>query len=244
MGKEPVPASKWTDLSRAEHAANVGKALLKGIPYIGATIEQFVFGPLVELRMKRIEATLAEFAEAVQRGGSERHVATEQFANLLEEVLPQLGRTTNDDKRTCFRDLLTNATSLDAGDAEWEQADLAKKLLTELEGPALATLAALAKLKDPEAVALVSRPLPQLVTESEFDWDNPIKGDFVIGYDWPVVEEWWWRMNEMRLVTHKTGDGRGGFGGIGLTRLGRLLVRWAVGDQGLGAQAKGSKSEI
>ena len=44
-----------------------------------------------------------------------------------------------------------------------------------------------------------------------------------------LLEEWCWRMRDMRLITFSSGDARGGFGGVGLTPLGRLLIRWAVG---------------
>ncbi len=230
MGKQLGRVGEPTDLSKKEHAVNAARAILKGIPYIGSTLEQFAFGPLEELRMRRIETTLAEVAEALKKCGPDCHVATEEFVNLLEEVLPELSRATNEEKRKCFRDLLTSAAFLDAGEAAWEQAVLARKLLTDLEAPALATIAALANCDAAEPVALVSRPKPQLVAESEFDWDNPVEESWVIGYDWPIVEEWCQRMREMRLITFGSVDARGGFGGIGLTPLGRLLVRWAVGN--------------
>jgi len=224
-------------LSARDYSANTMEALLKGIPYIGETLRQFIFGPAAERRMRRVERTLAEIGQRLEALGATSAVDSEEFVGLLEISVPKIARAVSEDTRERFRDLLLNAATLPPGSPEWRSAELAEELLSEIDAPGLAILAVLGRC--PEAVqpsegpvpntSLVSRPVPQLVV-GEFDYANPGEVQRPIGYDWPVVEEWTQRLREKRLLHFHASDARGGFVSIYLTALGQLLVRWALAD--------------
>ena len=110
---------------------------LMAVPYLGSSLQHFIFGPLTEMRFQRIEKTLSEVAS---RLGAEKAGAAvnEHFSTLLESVLPELSRAVDDDKRQRFRDLLTNAGQLPEDSGAWEEAALSARLLNEIETPGLA----------------------------------------------------------------------------------------------------------
>ena len=224
--------SKPVRLSVRDHGLNVGRAALQAVPYLGGTLDQFIFGALEELRLKRIESTLAEMAEQLRQRAGVHHVATEDFVNLLEAIAPALARATNEDKRQRFRDLLTNAAQQPPGDPAWEDARLAARLLEELDGPALAVLAAAARSTH-EYVTLWVSPTPRA-------YDGEVRPEAIIHqlpeaevpftelhYSWPAIEEWIRRLYDMRLIGLRGMDARGG-ATITLAGLGRFLVRWTT----------------
>jgi hypothetical protein len=219
-----------SELTKKDYALNAAQALLKGIPYVGGSLEQFVFGPLQERRWRRVERTLAEVALALGPEGAVGMVQ-EQFANLLEALSPSLGRVTDENKRKRFRDLLTNAAKLSADDAKWEEASLAAELLESLEAPALAILAAISRCSDARSnkLVLTSRPVSQ-VFEGEFDYDSPGTPQHVLPYEWVVVEYWARMLRDKRLIWYGSHDARGGFGGVGLAPLGDFLTQWVVSE--------------
>jgi hypothetical protein len=239
-----LPEVRRTDvgLSRQDYAANAGRGLVKMIPWFGEGLEQFIWGPAEERRRRRLEQTLTEMADAIHRLEADDGVQTERFANMLEATAPLIARATNEDKRSRLRDLLVNAAQLEEDDQRWEEADLARELIAEIEGPGLAIMAALGRT--PEAflpprgglpvpdVHLVSRPEPQLIrrqmTWDEEDWSSITLAGERIGYDWTVIEEWARRLREKRLMLFRSHDARGAFGGVHLTSLGQMLVRWAL----------------
>ena len=98
-----------------------------------------------DLRLKRVEHTLTEIGEAVHRTGVRARVDTEEFANLLERVLPAVSRAVSEERRAALRNLLINATTVESGSPEWDAANLAARLIEEIETPGLAILAALSK---------------------------------------------------------------------------------------------------
>ncbi len=199
---------------------------LMGVPYLGSSLAHFIFGPLAELRIKRIEKTLSELAEMV---GEEKAktVDNEQFANLLESLIPSLSRAVDEEKRQRFRDLLANAAELSSESTGWDEAHLASTLLSEIETPGLAILAGLHNLATENPVTLTSRPTPQII-QGEFDYDNPREPQYVLPYEWPVVEYWARWLRERRLITYSSHDARGGFGSVALVELGSFLVKWIV----------------
>lgn len=218
-------------LNRKEETVNAVRAILKGIPYLGETLNQFIFGRLDELRFKRFESTLTEIAERLKESRRDHDVDSEQFINLLEAVAPHLVRAIDNEKRERFRDLLLNAATLCRGSAEWEKAKLAGQLLSELEAPALAVLANVAHYTEMHPASIVSLPRAQVVNPDNFLWDSPSLGLLVIDYDWPVVEEWTRRLREKRLIGFGSSDARGDFRGVFLTELGKMLVEWTVGER-------------
>ncbi len=210
-----------------KETAMVGlQGALMAVPYLGSSLAHFIFGPLTELRIKRIEKTIDEVATQL---GEEKSLAAanENFANLFETVLPDLSRAVEDEKRQRFRDLLSNAAELPEGSTEWEEAALAAALLRDIGTPGLAILAALSQLDKGETATLTSSPVSQLA-RGAFDYDNPGEPQQVIPYQWPVVEYWARWLREKQLLTYKSGDARGGFGDVAMTELGAFLVRWVL----------------
>lgn len=223
-------AQRGDTLTARERNVNAIRAAVKLLPSVGDAIDQLAFGPLDDLRLKRVESTLNEILAQVEELG-QRPTQTEEFANLFERTVPSIGRAVNEDVRARFRDLLTNAATLPAYDAAWGETDLAAALLTELDAPSLAILAQVARYDGPQPMAIVSKPVCQVVSEGDFDWENPHLGAHRIGYAWPVVEECARRLRERRLVSFASHNGsNGGFGGVALIALGTLLVRWTVSD--------------
>jgi hypothetical protein len=123
---------KTQELTKKDYALNAAQALLKGVPYVGGSLEQFAFGPLQERRWRRVESTLNEVALALGPDGA-LGMVQEQFVNLLETLSPSLSRVTDENKRKRFTDLLTNAGKLSADDPKWEETSLAAELLRSLE---------------------------------------------------------------------------------------------------------------
>jgi len=216
-------------LNPNEELLNVGQAIIKSIPWIGTALDQMIFGRLAELRLQRIEKTLREIGEAL--GDSKNFVDSEEYANLLEVVLPKLARATGEAKRERFRSLLLNAAAQDPAGQEWAATSLAADLVAELDDPALFVLARLFVFDNSKDVDFVSLPSPQLVYSESFDWQSPDQLTPAIPYAWPVLEEWMWRLKERRILTFKSHDARGGFGGIEFTALGQTVIAWIV-DEG------------
>lgn len=232
VGRAPL-AQEWImpdqpkiTLSYKDKAMIGMQGALMAIPYLGSPLAHFVFGPLNELRLKRIERTLGEIAAEL---GNEKSsiVANENFANLLEKVLPDLSRAVEEEKRQRFRDLLLNAAELPEESKGWEEAELAVTLLREIGTPGLAVLVAAANTKGGESLTLTSRPVPQFV-RGNFDYDNPGEPQHVLPYQWPVVDYWARWLREKRFVSFSSHDARGGFNGVILSELGAFLVSWVL----------------
>ena len=79
----------------------------------------------IKIKTNRTKIELAELVDEENR----HKVATEQFADLLESVAPDLSRATNEEKVLRFRDLLINATKKTTDSVKWDEAHLAADLL-------------------------------------------------------------------------------------------------------------------
>lgn len=223
-----MPQEPNTRLTGRDKAIIAAQGALLAIPYVGSALERFVFGGLAELRMKRVENTLAEIVTILGEKKASLLV-TENFVNLLEDVAPSLARESNEDRRRRFRDLLTNAAECPADSSEWEEAELASLLLKELQPPGLSILAALAR-EPGEPYTLTSRPVSQ-VYRGSFDWDNPGEPQCILPYSWVVVEYWARLLRDRQLIHYQSVDARGGFGEVRLAERGRFLVKWTLRDE-------------
>ncbi len=206
-----------------------GEGLLASVPFVGAALSKFTFGVLTELRINRIESTLAEVMETVGEE-SAKNAVNENFVNLLEKVSPELSRAADEEKRQRFRDLLINAAELPEGSSEWGDAALAAELLREIDSPGLVILAAFAQLDEGETALLTAYPVPQLlrgVEPRDFDPDNPGEPQHVIPYDWNVVDYWYRRLADLRLVI-RGAHGRDTHERVCLFDLGKFLVKWVL----------------
>lgn len=220
-----MPHMPTTILTSREKWIIAAQGCLLAIPYVGAALERFMFGGLAEIRMKRVETTLAEIATVLGEKNASLLIC-ENFANLLEDVAPNLARASDEATRVRFRDLLTNAAVCPPGSGEWQEAHLASLLLKELQTPGLAILAALAR-EPGEPYTLASRPVPQAF-RGDFNWDSPGELQCALPFTWVVVEYWTRFLRERQLIHYQSHDGRGGFGGVCLSERGRFLVRWTA----------------
>ena len=206
-----------------------GEALLSSVPFVGSALATFTFGVLSELRLNRIESTLAEVMETV---GEEKakDAVNEKFVNLLETVSPELSRAADEGKRQRFRDLLINAAALPEDSKEWGATALAAELLKEIDTPGLVILAAFAQLDEGETALLTAYPVPQLlrgVEPRDFDPENPGEPQHVIPYEWDVVDYWYRRLADLRLVI-RGAHGRDTHERVCLFDLGKFLVKWVL----------------
>lgn len=227
------------NLSRNDHLVNAGQAIIKGIPYLGGSLEQFIFGPLNELRMRRFEYTLTEIAENLRERNCPIYVENEYFVNLLESIAPSLSRSLNEERRKCFKNLLLNVAQTQLEDSTWEEAKLASHLLDTIDGPGLAILAAIYK-HESDAVYLFQESPP-----------NNLNIISDMQYEWTVIKEWAIRLKEMRIIIYEKAseileDNNPGpdpptkepydeqeIKIVFLTDLGKLLVRWVISDNSL-----------
>jgi hypothetical protein len=219
------------ELTIRDYAINTFQAILKGVPFVGGSLEHFIFGPLAEIRMRRIERTLDELSAHYGPTADPKLLAKEEFVNLLEATIPALSRATNEDKRLRFRDLLINAAKLPSGSEQWEEARFASDLLQSIEPPGLAILAAMAECQTTYPLTLASVPVPQVYEGKDFNYDKPQGPQHALPYEWTIVEEWVHRLREMRLIHFNSVSARGGFGGASLAELGRFLIRWAKAER-------------
>ena len=66
-----VPAG----VTRADLSQIAFQAMLKGIPYIGESLNHFIFGPLEEARWRRLEQTLqGEVVCGIERQGDAKFI--------------------------------------------------------------------------------------------------------------------------------------------------------------------------
>jgi hypothetical protein len=226
-------------LSVKDRDLNAFRAGLSLIPSIGSAIEKLMFGAVDELRWRRFEQTLGEVGAKLELLDSSHRVEdNEDFANFLQDVAPPLSRSTNEDRRRRFRDLILSATQIPSGDARWEEVYTVSRLLDSIGGPGLSVLATVSRCSN-RLVYIYSTPTPYIYDGTpdgkpeEYaklfqDYGKPYH---LLGYQWNVIEEWVYRLREMRLVGTQSSDARGGFGGVQLTGLGQLLIRWAVSDR-------------
>ena len=120
-------------LTLGDHARNTFLAGLIGVPVIGPSLEKLCFGALDELRMRRIEATLAEVSESMEREGKSHRIDdNEEFAALQESVTPGPSRATSEQKRVAFRNLLLNVMQLPPGDPGWIDVEVVIRLLDQV----------------------------------------------------------------------------------------------------------------
>ena len=224
-------------INRTDYAQNVLRAAIKGLPWIGASLEQLAYGNVDERRWRRMERTLSEVGEEMKRRNiPPDFVLKEDFGQLLRQIASSASESTNEDKRKRFRDLLVNSVTLPEGDPQWESSRLAATYLEQLEGPAFSILAAIAAENafdgSANKVSIFRHPEPQvsqLAGVSASDYDNDVVYR-ALGYEWAVVQSWTEKLFELKLIRSGTSAGEKGFGNIQLTTKGSFLVRWTISD--------------
>jgi hypothetical protein len=93
-----MPPEPEASLTTGDKVRIAVQGTLLAIPYVGSALERFVFGGLAELRMKRVEHTLAEIAVTLGEKKASLLVS-EDFVNLLEDMAPHLARESDENRR-------------------------------------------------------------------------------------------------------------------------------------------------
>jgi hypothetical protein len=226
--------STAVELTRRDHVANVSRALLSGLPYIGPSLDRLIFGGMDELRWKRVERMLADLdaslkAREIPPGAVER----EEFGDLLERVVPRVYRAESEEKQRRFRELLLRSAALPSGDSEWESARLASELLDQLEAPGITILGALADVASRGEAQIrwwvLASPEPQVFSPPEENASHFDTTDLqhALGYAWAVIDTWMRRLVDLRLVTGQR-ERDTAWTHVSLTSLGSFLVSWIL----------------
>lgn len=224
-----------------EHGLNALQAALLGVPVVGASFERLLFGHAAEARMKRIETTLMEVAQRLAKQGAAPPIdENEDLANLIEQVIPALGRATSETKRAMFRELLCQASTIPANDPQWEEANLAAKTIEGMTPFALEVVAAVHRCTTPEANACCIRynetkhqhEVGLMNHDDEFSIANPFVDQTPIvvltrqpGY---IVTKTLDDLASAEILSH-SGSFRL-FRDVILQDLGEVLVDWAMED--------------
>jgi len=214
----------------AERARDVDwrRAVLKGIPYLGDSLDEVLYGALEQARWDRVERTLAELAENMRAQEIPPDaVKKEEFANLLEDVAPDLARATGETKRVAFRELLLNASQIEPGAPQWEEARLAHELLARLSLPALEILAGLSKLGVAGEPGAIVRSLPGGAS-SEVVLRADESARVRLDHGWTVTSQALRELLEPERQLVLSGGYGAGYKKTGLTGLGEFLVRWTL----------------
>lgn len=197
---------------------------------------------VMEKRMRRIERIIEEVAKGLKAKGyteeaAAKAVEKEEFVELLGEIANDASAATNEDKRGRFRDLLLNAIVLPEGANEWEEARLAAEWLQELEGPALAVLAAMVRCHAHggkwELVYFGYNEAYVSVIADPGQGRNVIP----IAYSATLVLHSRKRLDEMGLIAMNAGkverpyDAKSSGHGDRMTANGELLTEWVVGER-------------
>lgn len=228
------------------HGINTVQSAICAIPGIGGALEKLLFGAVAELRMQRVERTLNEMSEKLDELRAENHIEeNEDFANLLEDILPPLSRATEESKRLRFRALLVKAAQLPVADPQWDDVRIATHFLKEVSGPGLEMLAALhrAYTRYPRAEHCTVSFGDEGTTITMFrHWnpsmgrDDPCKETFTAKARHIVAEQGFESLAGLGLIDY---DGEGVLWndmwrkGVVITHAGKFLIDWVLADKSL-----------
>lgn len=239
--------SKGELATKRDLNVNAVKAALKLIPGVGDSMIQLFFERGQEARFRRWEETWEEIRAHVADRGKEADVKTadnEDFADFVEKSADPLGRSTNEDKRQRFRDLLYNSLFIPPGDPGWDEAMYCLDLLQKIDSPGLYILASivraekdglrLARSAYTGATQLFALPFQpggsELLPESPQHYLVDLRYDVVL-----LAKSLESLLRETELVQERTGYvttrmNSVGMGFLGLSHAGRLLVKWTLAD--------------
>lgn len=218
-------------LSIKERASLKFQAVLLGIPYIGTSLERFIFSELDELRMKRIENTLLEISNLLSKDNISHNIESEKFVNFFESTFSSLSKATNEEKRQSFRNLLFNVSKLEDEDTKWEEASLAHSLLEQIETPGLVLLSEIKKnyVKDSNLVLEFDEDSVTLLNEipnfdSDWEWEELAR----FKYNPLVIERHAQKLSELKLIFFSAPEkiSRRSSYQVVFTELGIFLTDW------------------
>lgn len=218
-------------LTARDHTANLVRMLLGSVPVAGPLLDRGIFGVLDERRMKRVETTLAEIALRVNRMTRETYVHAEHFQAAIETLVPAIAKASNETKRRMLRDLLLHAVVTPPDDPLLDEAELAMRLVQEIDPPGLALIGAAAVLDAQQMLVRTDGPVFAWAPEgaqAPYELPPPDEPRVPLPYSPAVLAEWSRRMNPEGLCV---------FSGMSSSAVGflttplpnaQLIARWAI----------------
>lgn len=127
---EPAPSEPST-------AAEYGLGLLKGaigaIPFAGTAINEMLFDARGRLKQERVNRFVAEVANEVallkEEAIDRKYLASEEFSDLLEDLLVRVARTRSEEKKRHLRSVFVQALQ---GQVDLDFTDLFLVLLDQI----------------------------------------------------------------------------------------------------------------
>lgn len=151
--------------------------------------------------------------------------SSRQFEKFLEKVTPLAAKSSSPLNRERYLSLLLKVAQLPESSREWEEADSVLKLMQEIDSAGWEILDPLKSCGDCRAT-IIGGSTPSHLYLSDQPFENPEGFGFPIMYAWPIVEDWAYRLINRRLLYIASSDARGGFHGISISPLGRLIFKW------------------
>ncbi|MBX3097826.1 MAG: hypothetical protein KF812_13305 [Fimbriimonadaceae bacterium] len=96
----------------SDHIANIVKATLNVVPFVGGSIASLIDDYIPESRQKRIEEFSKNLADEMERLGDSldaNYVKTDEFAYLFTRVYQDVTRDYQQEKLVAYRNILVNA---------------------------------------------------------------------------------------------------------------------------------------
>lgn len=241
------------DIEKVDKVGLVFSSILKGVPVVGNSLDHLIFGSLQELRLKRVEKTLKEMGEKIEALGSQHLIDdNEDFAKLLEDVIPKIGRSTRENKRVAFRNLLVNAARVSPEHNDWDRIAIVSQLLDQIDYPGMEILSsltidisgisgflflsiALFRFSGTKEAPSISDEAPSICAICS---NHGTQSSHTLRHydsDPGLIREWSQRLLEMRIIDSRaysrhyllSGDR---IDNACLTNLGEMLVEWAILD--------------
>lgn len=138
----------------SDHIANMVKATLNAVPFVGGSIASLIDDYIPESRQKRIEEFSKNLAGEMERLGESldaNYVKTDEFAYLFTRVYQDVTRDYQHEKLIAYRNILVNALRVDVDASIQERYLFLVEQLTPLH---LRLFGVLADAQSPERVAV------------------------------------------------------------------------------------------
>lgn len=147
MSKELALPETTADDNANEGLISVVKAAFSMVPLVGGALDELAFEARGRLIQKRFNMLTRELAEDVRRLKEEaidrKLLASEEFSDLLQDILRRAVQTRGDARRAAFRCVLVNALQ---GRTDPDFAALFANILSEISEPEIALLQRFGKL--------------------------------------------------------------------------------------------------
>ena len=174
----------------AETAVDIASTLANFLPWIGGPVSNVLGGLSVGRRLNRVNEVLQGLAEDLRdfkSEASETYVRTEEFEELLENVLRKAAEERNEQKRRLLRTFLVEAIERPGPSYDEQRSIL--RLLDDVEPAHMLVLGALTESPQPEEMGGMIGSIIGTLQRRLPEW-SPQK-----------IEEIVTRMNDLRIIS-------------------------------------------